>query len=249
MYETRRVQHHVTSGYISIVAADRHLPAFWAHPEIGGSFPGLVLIHEAWGLTPQIRRLVRLFAELGFYVIAPDLFNGQVAQTPEQATLLQQQLGEAGAPRVNASLSALATHHRCNGKLGVIGFEMGGTLALHVALHRTDLRAAVMFDGLSAELMVLLRACQTPLLGLYGERSVPGDAILIAQMRAALKTSNTAADCKLVEYPDAMRGFFDEGTPTYEVEAATDAWNQTLDFLCDHMDAGTLLSNSPPDPM
>lgn len=93
MFDSRRVQHQITSGFINIVADSHYLPAFWAHPELGGPFPGLVLIHEAWGLTAHIRTLVRRFAELGFYVIAPDLFDRQTAKTAEEAASLQRQLG------------------------------------------------------------------------------------------------------------------------------------------------------------
>src|SRR5262245_48739416 len=138
MYETKRIQHRVTSGHIRIVADGHLLPAFWAHPEIGGTFPGLVLIHEWWGLTAHIRSLVRRFAEQGYYVIAPDLFDGQLARNADEGLALQNRLGEAGLPRINAALNVLQTHHKCNGKLGVVGWQLGGELTFQVAMHRTD---------------------------------------------------------------------------------------------------------------
>src|SRR5258708_24635559 len=91
-YETRPVQPRMTSGFINIVADSHYLPAYWAHPELGGVFPGLVLIHEWWGLTAQIRRQVRRLAELGLYVIAPDLFNRKTAHNADEVLALQQQL-------------------------------------------------------------------------------------------------------------------------------------------------------------
>ena len=147
MFQSRHVQHRITSGYINVVAEGHYLPAFWAHPEIGGRFPGIVLIHEWWGLTAHVRTLVRRFAEVGFYVIAPDLYDGKAAATPEEAFALSQALGEAGPARVNAAISALETHNRFNGKMAVVGFQMGGELAYHAAMHRADLRAAVVFYG------------------------------------------------------------------------------------------------------
>lgn len=243
MYETRRVQHRVVSGYISIVTTGHHLPAFWAHPEIGGPFPGIVLLHDNRGLIAYTRQLVRLLGELGFYVIAPDLFDGQTAATPEQGHALQTHLGEAGSPLVSAALNALATHHRCNHKLAVIGMTMGGTLAIEAALHHTDLQAAVAFDGQLGNLLALLRACQTPLLGFYGERDTPAVKQMIGQMQDAAQTAT--ASCKLVEYADADAGFFDPDAPTYNAHAAENSWDQMLDFLCEHLDANISTTDAP----
>src|SRR5579859_4683530 len=114
MHRTRLVQHQVTSGFINVVAENHYLPAFWAHPEIGGTFPALVLIHTWLGLDGYMRRQVRRFAELGFYVIAPDLFDGQVATSDEQGRVLETQFGEVGVAKISAALRALETHNRVN---------------------------------------------------------------------------------------------------------------------------------------
>jgi carboxymethylenebutenolidase len=241
MYETRRVQHRITSGFINIVADSHYLPAFWAHPQIGASFPGLILLHEWWGLTAQIRTQVRRFAELGFYVIAPDLFDGQTAQTPEQAAVLREQLGEAGPPRVGAALSVLATHHHCNGQLGIVGWQMGGELAFHAAMHRTDLKAVVTFYASPDDYLPMMPADETPILAFYGELDAPSS---LDKMRSALAISQGKGE--VVVYPGAATGFFNDDLPTYHQPSSTDAWGKMLDFLFARVDppAGPAVQDS-----
>lgn len=234
MYETKRIQHRITSGFINIVADHHSLPAFWAHPDIGGKFPGLVLIHEWWGLTAHIRTQVRRFAELGFYVVAPDLFDGQTAQTADQALALQQQLGEAGPPRVSAALVALETHNRCNGKMGVVGWQLGGELAYHAAMYRTDLKGVVIFYGRPDDYLTMMPADETPILAFYGAHDMTASQEMIEKVRTALAKSS--AKSQVIVYPNAATGFFNEDLPTYNRTAAADAWVKAVDFLDHHLD-------------
>lgn len=230
MREPSHVQHGITTGFITIVADAHFLPAFWAYPKTGGLFPGLVLIHEWWGLTAQVRTQARRLAEAGFYVIVPDLFDGQTADTPEQAAELYRQLGDMGVPRVNAALSALDTHDHCNSKIGVIGWHTGGELAYHLALHRTNLRAAVIFYGKPANYLSLMPANETPILAFYGDN----DPFTPPQMLATLRA--TLAHGQVIVYPGASVGFFNDSLSTYQADAANDAWEKMLNFLYEHLE-------------
>ncbi len=234
MFETRRVQHRTTSGFISIVADSHYLPAFWAHPDIGGPFPGLVLIHEWWGLTAHMRTQVRRFAEQGFYVIAPDLFDGRIARTADEGLALQQQLGEAGPPRVSAALRALETHNRFNGKIGVVGWQMGGELAYHAAMHRTDLHAVVVFYAKPDDYLTMMIADETPILAFYGDPDTTATPEMIERVRDLLARSPGKG--QMIVYPGASTGFFNDELPTYHPQAAADAWQKMLDFLSEHLE-------------
>jgi carboxymethylenebutenolidase len=234
MHETRHVQHPITSGYISIIADNHQLPAFWAHPLMRAEFPSLVLIHESWGLTPHIRACVRHLAETGFYVIAPDLYDGQVATSPEHAAQLAEQLGEAGVPRVAAALGVLEHHNHSNGKVGVVGWEMGGQIAFHMTIYRPDIRAAVIFYARPDHYLTMLPAEETPMLCLYGDSDPTIPQPTLDYMRDTLAASPGKGE--LVVYPQTATGFFNETLPEYNAAYADDAWNRMLEFLVQRLE-------------
>jgi carboxymethylenebutenolidase len=229
--QTDRVEYPINSGYIQVVAEGHMLPAFWAHPDTGGKFPGVALIHDQWGLTPHTRLLVRKIAENGHYVIAPDLFQRKTPGTVMEARQLIAALGEAGPPYVAAAIGALTTHNHCNGDIGVVGIGMGGTLALHMAAHRTDLKAVVAVQGDVEPVRLLLSVSAIPLLAIYGERGLT----LTDEQRAVLQLTGPGDESqperRLITYPDAGADFMDEGLPGYVAAAADDVWIKQLDFF------------------
>ena len=88
LYEPDRIEYEITTGRVQIVVNGGNMPAYWARPNLGSRFSGVVLIHDWWGLNDLIRRLANLFAQMGHYVIAPDLFAGQTTDDPQQALRL-----------------------------------------------------------------------------------------------------------------------------------------------------------------
>src|SRR5262249_48582400 len=178
------------------------------------------------------RTLVRRFAEVGFYVIAPDLYGGKSAHTPEEASLLRQKLGEAGPAHVNATISALETHNRSNGKIGVVGFQMGGELAYNAAMHRADLGAAVVFYAKPDEFLPMMPADETPILAFYGDQDPAVTPDTLRRLREAL--ANSPGHGEVVVYPGATAEFMDEDKPGYSAVHAADAWTRMLDFLTSH---------------
>lgn len=239
MFEARHLQYNIVSGYIQIVSDGHYLPAFWSHPDLGDAFPGLVLLHEHWGLTAHMRSLARRFAEQGYYVIAPDLFSGQTAQTPEEAQNLTNRMGAVGQSHVTATLHALTSHHKCNSKIGLLGWGMGAKLALQTAGLRDDLRALVIFYGLLEPILpadFLMLSC--PLLGLFAAKDAEIPPADLDRLRLVL--GHTTLTHEVIVYPDVDRGFFDDSRPTFQATAALDAWTRALDFL------NTRLDVSPP---
>ncbi len=238
--QSDRVEYPINSGYIQVVVEGHVLPAFWAHPDTGGTFPGVVVIHSHWGLTAFVRRVVRRYAQMGHYVIAPDLFDRYQPETAQAARQRAATLDESGPPYVAAAIGALKTHHHCNGDIAIIGYDMGGKLALHVAVHRDDLKAAVVYNGDATNYRVLLPAATTPILGLYG-----GGAGFSAEDLAALDTQLKAAsaDNSVVVYQGVGWDFFDDTRDTHGAAAAGDAWTRTVGFLSQRLTS----PSEPPD--
>jgi carboxymethylenebutenolidase len=244
MFEASHLQYSIVSGYIQIVSDGHHLPAFWAHPELGGPFPGLVMLHDHWGLTPHIRSQARRFAEQGYYVIAPDLFNRQTATSLEQARVLIEQVGEVALSHVKAATSALLTHHRCNTKIGLIGWGLGGKLALQTAVYREDLSGVVLFYSLPDEVSTAeLRVLDEPVLAIFGGADPDSPADKVERLRQTLAGSKM--NHEVVVYPDAGRDFFDDSRVSFNADAAEDAWTRALAFFDDHLEVPPRRSENP----
>ena len=244
MFEASHLQYSIVSGYIQIVSDGHYLPAFWSHPELGGPFPGLVMLHDQWGLTSHTRTQARRFAEQGYYVIAPDLFNRQTATSPEQAQALIDRVGEVALSHVKAAISALLTHHRCNTKIGVIGWGFGGKLALQTAVYREDLSGVVLFYSLPNEVTPAeLRLLDEPVLAVFGEADSGCPAEKIERLRQLLAGSDM--DHEIVVYPGVGRDFFDDSRGTFNADAAEDAWTRALAFFDRHLEVPPRRSENP----
>lgn len=232
MPEAARLQHQITSGFVQIVLEQGgQINAFWAHPVLGGPFPGLVLCHDDRGLDLQMRAVVRRFAEIGYYVIAPDLFDGQRPANAGEAEMLERYYLPSGPVKVDGAIGALKSHHKCNGKLAVIGWDYGGTLAFDTALRQTAIMASVSFYGNPAPYFGRFTEKHCPILGIFGAN----DEILTRnENRLREELIRTGEPHEVIVYPEAQHGFFNDTLPTYHEEAALDAWNQTLAFLETH---------------
>jgi carboxymethylenebutenolidase len=203
-------------------------PAYLAQPDAAGAQPALVVIQEWWGLVPHIKDVAGRFAREGFITLAPDLYHGQVAEEPDEARKLAMGLDRN---RAVAEITAAAEYLKAMGqvspkKIGVVGWCMGGGLALSTAASSSNIGAAVAFYGrpLDAGDTAKLAA---PVLGLYAEldQSIPVPALRAFEQE--LKAHNVTHEIHI--YPGAQHAFFNETRPhIYHAEAARDAWQKTL---------------------
>src|SRR5438094_571396 len=98
-------------------------------PKQEGRRPGVVVIHEWWGVNNQIQSVADNWAAEGFVAIVPDLFHGKVATSADQASAMMNKLDWAKAlQEIGGATSYLKAHVRCNGKVAVTGYCMGGAL-------------------------------------------------------------------------------------------------------------------------
>jgi len=228
--------------------------AYTVHPMRAGLYPGVVIIHEWWGLNSQIKGVADRAAEEGFVAIAPDLFHGKLGTDAGLAYELMRGLNENFAVDViKSAIGWLRTYdaravRRGPGHempVGTVGFSMGGRISLATALNRADIQAVVMFYGTVETDPQALRPLAVPLLGIFGneDHGIPLDQI--KAFEAALKEAGK--DATVIVYPGVGHAFFNEERPGYDKEASHDAWERTRMFLTDKL-AQDAKMPAPPGP-
>jgi carboxymethylenebutenolidase len=204
--------------------ADISLPYFLSLPAADPPWPGVVVIHEGNGISPQLLRVCQRLAAAGYGAIAPDLFfRAGGSEGADFATLM----GSLEPERTQGDLDQSAARLRTLGadKVGVTGFCMGGRLTYHSAVHGTGFDAAVGFYG--AGIADELAAPHCPTLLFFGgsDEYIPTEAI----ERVKARHPDT------VVYPDAGHGFFRDGSENYDEAAAVDAGNRLMAFFAEHL--------------
>jgi carboxymethylenebutenolidase len=217
---------------------EEQVQAYLVRPQKPGPAPGVVVIHEWWGLNDQIKRVAERVAEEGYIAIVPDLYRGKVPTDAGLAHELMRGLNENWAVDVVtgavAQLRGIDVRERRTpgtGRMavGTIGFCMGGRISLATALSGADVQAAVMYYGSVETSKEALAPLSVPLLGIFGneDRGIPLDQIRAFQ--TALKEAGKEAT--VLVYPGVGHAFFNEDRPSYDAEAAKDSWEQTRMFL------------------
>jgi len=217
------------------------LRAYLATPTTPGPWPGVVVVHEAFGLTDDIRRQADRFAEAGYLALAPDLYDwGRTARCLVAAfKTLATGRGRA-LEDIKAARTHLAERADCTGRVGVIGFCLGGGLALLVASDGFD-AAAPNYGQLPRHIdTVLAGGC--PIVASYGGKdwTLRGAA---GKLEDSLTRVGVEHDVK--EYADAKHGFLFEHTGKatlgepwmvkYDPAAADDAWARIFAHFDDHL--------------
>ena len=175
-----------------------------------GPWPGVVLVHEAFGLNDVMRRQVERMAAAGYLALMPDLFSEGGARRCLVATFRSLSAGEGRAfVDIESARTALGARADCTGAVGVLGFCMGGGFALAAAARGFDAASAnygMLPGGSDAELDdALTGAC--PIVGSYGgrDRSLRG-----AARRLDASLSRLAVPHDVVEYPGAGHAFLND---------------------------------------
>jgi carboxymethylenebutenolidase len=221
------------------------LKAYLARPAVGdGPWPGVVVIHDAFGLTTIAREHADRLSAAGYLALVPDLYTrgGLLRCMSATFAALMRGTGVVYAD-IDAARRWLAARDDCSGRIGVIGFCMGGGFALMTA-HRDFAVAAPNYGHLPADLSVLDGAC--PIVASYGgkDRGLKGAA---AQLAAALSERGISHDVK--EYPEAGHSFMDRFNVGpfgpllrvaglgYHQPSAEDAWRRILRFFAEQLQA------------
>jgi carboxymethylenebutenolidase len=211
---------------------------YLASPEVGAG-PGLVVIQEWWGLVDHIKDVCDRFAAEGFTALAPDLYHGAATTEPDEAAKLMMAMNiERAARDMAGAVDFLAGHDSVRGEgAGMVGFCMGGGLALWLATLQPDqVRAVVPFYGVipweaAQPDWSRLRAAVG---GHYAENDDFASPDHVAALEAQLK--DVGVDVEMFIYPNTHHGFFNDTRPdAFAEDAARQAWIRTLEFLRRHL--------------
>ncbi len=198
--------------------------------------PGLIVIHEWWGLNDNVRAMADQLAGAGYVALAVDLYGGEAASDPEQARAqMQRAMGKVAALEDNLrqAFRYLETQQGAD-KIGSIGWCFGGGWSLNAALLLPgQLDAAVIYYGRLVTEPARLSALTAPILGLFGAQDQGIPVAAVHEFEAALKALGKPAEIHI--YPDAGHAFANPSGTRYQREAADDAWGKTLAFLAQHL--------------
>ncbi|MBN1849735.1 MAG: dienelactone hydrolase family protein [Deltaproteobacteria bacterium] len=197
--------------------------------------PGVIVIHEIWGLHPHIKDVARRFAVEGFMAIAPDALSplGGTPDDPDKARPMFQRLdNKETVKNFVAAVKFLQTHPRSNGNVGVTGFCWGGGMANQVAVNSTDVTAAVPYYGAQPSSGDVPKIKASMLLHYAGDDERINNGI--PAFEEALKKANT--DYKIYMYEGAKHAFNnDTNAARYHKEAAQLAWKRTIEFFAEKL--------------
>jgi carboxymethylenebutenolidase len=208
--------------------------AYLALPEGAGPHPGLVVIHEVFGLNDQIKAVCRRFAEQGYAALGVDLFAGRSRVLCIARMFIGAMAGNlrhVGVADLNAALGQLGSRPEVDAaRLGAVGFCLGGTLVLTWACTERRLKAIAPYYGSAPRPREALRRL-CPVVGSWPDRDFTTGAA------TTLETELTAAGIPhdLKVYPGTKHAFFNEQQRSYDADAAADSWRRVLAFFAEHV--------------
>jgi carboxymethylenebutenolidase len=222
---------NIATASIRFPAGDSAASGFLAWSEEVAGQPGLIVLQEFWGLNDHIKDVTQRLAAEGFVALAPDMYDGKVTTDPTEARQLLMAMDQAAAlQRLHGAVEYLrGSANVLKEKIGVIGFCMGGFLALNLACHNRDIRVATPFYGRIPPDSVLDNLT-APVLYFFGEQDHHLPAADVDRLEQFLKRTGRAGG--VVRYPQADHAFFnDTRKEVYREADAKDAWGKALAFL------------------
>lgn len=220
------------SGGLDVVANEveyfENVRGYYVWPSAAGRYPGVVMIHEWWGLNENIKDMAHELAKEGYMVLAVDLHGGRVAETSEGARILVSQLDQQKALQ---NLRAAVAYLREKGaeKVASLGWCFGGGQSLQLALSGEPLDATVIYYGNLTSDEMKLGAVKWPVLGIFGGKDTGIPVSAVKEFGLALDHLGIAHN--IYVYPNVGHAFANPSGANYAPNETMDAWVKTLEFL------------------
>jgi len=217
---------------VSYKSGDETVRGILYTPEGKGPFPGIIVIHEWWGLNDWVKEQASKLADQGYVALAIDLYRGKVATTPDEAHEIMRGVPEDRAKRdLHAVFQYLQSQPNVKkDRIGAIGWCMGGGYSLDVARQEPTLAADVINYGHLATDPEALKKINAPILGLFGaqDRGIPPEDV----KKFGQQMDQLGKKIDITIYPDAGHAFENPNNKGgYRANDAADAWNKTVNFL------------------
>ena len=219
------------------------ISGYLARPLGAGPYPGVIVIHEVFGLVTHIKEVAREMAARGYVAVAPDLYHREGPGDPDDVASAVRAAGGVPDARcigdIEGATDLLRSLPYCNGKVGVIGFCAGGRQTYLVACNIPGLDAAV--DCYGGRVVAgpgdlnerqprapveMTEGLSCPLLGLFGAEDASPSTEQVARIEQELKRLGKSYEFHI--YDDAGHGFFADYRPNYRQHAAVDGWRRVF---------------------
>jgi carboxymethylenebutenolidase len=197
--------------------------------------PGVVVIQEWWGLNDNIKGIADRFAAAGYVALAPDLYHGKITAEPDEAMKMMMAMKmDAAAKDMSGAFDYLKASDACTGKIGSVGFCLGGGLSLYVSTLR-PMDATVIYYGALPGVQPDLGKLKGPVLGHYAEHDDWASPAAAKALEDQIKQASGVAT-EFHVYPGTQHGFFnDTRSEVHAPEASKQSWDRTVAFYKQHL--------------
>ncbi len=243
----------IKGGVVHIPSGGTRIPGYLAQPNTPGNYPGIVVIHEAFGLADHICDLARRFANIGYNALAPDLYwrDGAPKDPGDINTVFPVMFGLKDSQAVG-DLEAAADYLRAlpgaTSKIGAIGFCSGGRHTLLFACSSSKVDAAIdcwggFIDRATPDaettaarpkpVLDLVPQLHCPVFGVFGEEDQNPPVALAEELKK--RAASAGKDVTTKVYKGAGHAFLADYRPSYKEGPAHELWNDIQPFFARHL--------------
>ena len=206
---------------------------YLAKPSTDGEYPGVIMIHEFWGLNDNIKQMAEKLASHGYVVFAVDLYDGQVGTTADEARQLRSSFEQPQwTENMNTAVSYLEDNHNPS-SMGSIGWCFGGGQSLNLALNNDNMDATVIYYGQLVTDTEELSKINWPVLGVFAELDSGIPPEKVNEFESSL--DEVGIENNITIYPGVNHAFANPSGDRYAPDESKDAWQKTLLFFEDNL--------------